>query len=61
MDIASVLALAALMITQFSLLWYRLGKLEQTLKNHCDNNHHSSASGGCLGEMKLDEIKETGG
>lgn len=58
MDIASILGLAALMITQFSLLWYKLGRLEQTLKNHCDNNHHSKTR---PGEMKLDEIKETGG
>lgn len=45
MDIAPVLGLAALMVTQFSLLWYRLGKLEQTLKNHCDNNHHEIKGG----------------
>ncbi|GEM_PF-4263686 len=46
MDIASVLGLAALMVTQFSFLWYKLGRLEQTIKNHCDDDHVNGNKGG---------------
>ena len=39
MELAAVLALAGLMVAQFSLLWYRLGRMEQALKNHCEGVH----------------------
>lgn len=39
MSIEGVLGLAGLLIAQFSLLWYRLGRVEQRLKDHCDIRH----------------------
>ena len=39
MSIEGVLGLAGLLIVQFSLLWYRLGRVEQRLKDHCQQPH----------------------
>lgn len=30
----AVIAVAAMMVTQFSLIWWRLGQIEQRCKNH---------------------------
>lgn len=32
---AEILGLAGLLVAQFSLLWYKLGKVEQKITDHC--------------------------
>jgi len=34
MEVGAAVALAGLLVGQFSLIWYRLGKLEQRLTDH---------------------------
>ena len=35
MELGAALGLAGLLLAQFSLLWYKLGRVEQSLKDHC--------------------------
>lgn len=46
LGLMAVLGLAGLMVAQFSLLWYRLGRMEQMLKDHCDHAHLERRSDG---------------
>ena len=39
MSIPEVLGLAGLLVAQFSLLWYKLGKVEQKIVDHCSYPH----------------------
>ena len=34
MNLVELITLAGIMVTQFSLLWWKLGKYEQKLNNH---------------------------
>lgn len=46
LGLGAVLGLAGLMVAQFSLIWYRLGRMEQMLKNHCSNPHQRKEQDG---------------
>jgi hypothetical protein len=33
------LSLVGILLAQFSLLWYKMGKVEQAVKDHCIRDH----------------------
>lgn len=39
MELGAILGLAGLLVAQFSLIWYKLGRVEQALKDHCGHTH----------------------
>jgi len=39
-DVVVVVGVAAFLVGQFSALWYKLGRVERMLENHCRYYHH---------------------
>ena len=46
MDLSAILGLAGLVLVQFSLLWYKMGRMEAKLESHCRESRQGKEKNG---------------